>query len=84
MLLFMKIFQTSFKKFTENRFTSCVDHLCFFVFLFLMLSRLFIAALWLPAEKRLTSWLLLMMFIDFFNFPMWYPSSGVVLDCIVS
>ena len=39
-----------------------------FVFLcvvFLMLSRLFIAALWSPAEKGLTSWLLMAMFIVF-------------------
>ena len=51
---------------------------------FLMLSRLFIAALWSPAGKGLTSWLLLVMFIVFCYFPMWYPGSGVVLDCIVS
>ena len=44
-----------------------------FVFLcqaFLMLSRLFIAALWLPAGKGLTSWPLLVMFIVILvNFP---------------
>ena len=28
--------------------------------------------------------LLLVMFIVFFYFPMWYPGSDVVLDCIVS
>ena len=83
-LLLMKIFQKSFKNFAENRFTSCVDHLCFLCFLFLMLSCLFIAALWSPAEKILTSWLLLMMFIDSFYFPMRYPGSGVVFDCNVS
>ena len=49
-----------------------------------MLSRLFIAALWSPAGKGLTSWLLLVMFIVFFYFPMWYPGSVVVLDYIVS
>ena len=43
----------------------------------------FIAALWSPG-KGLTSWLLLLMFIVFCYFPMWYPGSGVVLDCIVS
>ena len=43
--------------------TSFVDHLCF---VFLMLSRLFIAVLWSPAGKGLTSWLLLVMFIVFF------------------
>ena len=50
----------------------------------LMLSRLFIAALWSPAGKGLTSWLLLVMFVVFCYFPMWYAGSGVVLDCIVS
>ena len=46
---------------------------------FLMLSLLFIAALWSPAGKGLTSWLLLVMFIVVFvTFPcgilgqMWY------------
>ena len=34
-----------------------------------MLSRLFIAALWSPAGKGLTSWLLLVMFIVFLLFP---------------
>ena len=38
----------------------------FLCLVFLMLSRLFIAALWSPAEKRLTSWLLLVMFNVFF------------------
>ena len=44
-----------------------------FVFLclaFLMLSRLFIAALWSPARKGLTSWPLMVMFIVILvNFP---------------
>ena len=56
----------------------------FLCLVFLMLSRLFIAALCPSAGKGLTSWLLLMMFIVFCYFPMWYPRSGVVLDCIVS
>ena len=35
-----------------------------------MLSRLFIAALWSPAGKRMTSWLLLVMSnCDFITFP---------------
>ena len=48
-----------------------MDHLCFFVSCVTdMLSRLFIAALWSPAGKGLTSWLLLGMFISFFvTFP---------------
>ena len=50
---------------------------------FFMLWRLFIAALWSPAGKGLTSWLLLVMFIVFCCFLMWYPGSVAVLDCIV-
>ena len=64
-----------------------VESMLSFVFLclvFLMLLRLFIAALWSPAGKGLTSRLLLVMFIVFYYFPMWYPASGVVLDCILS
>ena len=38
----------------------------FLCLVFLMLSRLFIAALGSPAGKGLTSWLLLVMFIVFF------------------
>ena len=56
----------------------------FLCLMFLMRSRLFIAALCSPAGKGLTSWLVLVMFIVFCYFPMWYPGSGVVLDCIVS
>ena len=37
----------------------------FLCLVFVMLSRLLIAALWSPAEKGLTSWLLLVMFIVF-------------------
>ena len=47
----------------------------------LMGLRLFIATLWLHAGKGLTSWLL---FVVFLSLPMWYPRSGVVLDCIDS
>ena len=36
--------------------TSCVDHLCYLCLVFVMLSRLFIAAFWSPAGKGLTSW----------------------------
>ena len=39
--------------------------ICDVCVVFLMLSRLFIAALWSPAGKGLNSWLLLMMFIVF-------------------
>ena len=46
-----------------------MDHLCF-VFCVCHAFGLFIAALWSPAGKGLTSWLLLAMFIVFFvSFP---------------
>ena len=58
--------------------------MCFLCLVFFMLSRLFIAALWSPAGKGLlTSWLFLVMYYVFCYFTMWYPGSGVVLDCIV-
>ena len=40
-----------------------MDHLCHLCLVFVMLSRLFIAALRSPEGKWLTSWLLLVMFI---------------------
>ena len=43
--------------------TSFVDHLCYLCLVFVMLSHLFIAALWSPQGKRLTPWLLFAMFI---------------------
>ena len=65
-----------------------MDHLCYSCLAFVMLSRLFIDALWSPAEKGLTSWLLFVMSNCefFFHFPMWYPGPGVVhiLDCFYS
>ena len=39
-----------------------MDHLCHLCFVFVILSRLFIAALWSPTGKGLTSWLLFVMF----------------------
>ena len=39
-----------------------MDHLCYLCLVFVMLSCLFIAALWSPAGKGLTSWLLFVMF----------------------
>ena len=61
-----------------------MDDLCYLCLVFLMLSRHFIAALWSPAGKGLTSWLLLMMFFVFCFFPLWCPGSDVLLDYIVS
>ena len=42
--------------------TSFADHLCYLCLVFVRLSRLFIAALWSPAGKVLTSWLSFVMF----------------------
>ena len=39
-----------------------MDDLCYFCLVFVMLSRLFIAPLWSPAGKGLTSWLSFVMF----------------------
>ena len=39
-----------------------MDHLCYLCLVFVMLSRLFIAALWSPAGKGLISWLSFVMF----------------------
>ena len=38
-----------------------MDHLCYLCLVFVMLSRLFIASVWSPAGKGLTSWLLFVM-----------------------
>ena len=38
-------------------------HLCYLCLVFVMLSRLFIAALWSPEGKGLTSWLVFVMCI---------------------
>ena len=51
-------------------FMSCAYHV----------SHLFIAALWSPDGKGLTSWLLLVMLNGFCPFSTWCPGSGVVLD----
>ena len=40
-----------------------MDHLCYLCLVFVMISRLFIAALWSPDGKGLTSWLLFVMII---------------------
>ena len=47
-----------------------MDHLLLICLVFVMLSRLFIAALWSPAGKGLTSWLFFAMFnCVFVTFP---------------
>ena len=60
-----------------------MDHLCYSCLVFVMLSRLFIAALWSPARKGLTSWLSFVMFnCAFITFP--YGILGKVWCLIVS
>ena len=47
-----------------------MDHLCYLCLVFVMLSRLFITAMWSLAGKGLTSWLLFVMFnCVFLTFP---------------
>ena len=47
-----------------------MDYLCYLCLVFVMLSRLFIAALWSPARKGLASWFLFVMSnCDFVTFP---------------
>ena len=60
-----------------------MDHLCYLCLVFAMLSRLFIAALWSPAWKGVTSWLLFVMLnCIFVTFP--YGILGQVWCFIVS
>ena len=60
-----------------------MDHLVHLCLVFVMLSCLFIAALWSPAGKGLTSWLLFVMSnCDFVTFPC--NILGQVLYLIVS
>ena len=59
-----------------------MDHLCYFCIVFVMPSGLLIAVLWSTAGKGLTSWHSFVVLGCYF--PMWYPGSGVVLDCIGS
>ena len=61
-----------------------MDHLCYLCLVCVMLLRLFIAALWSPGGKGLTSWLLFVMFNVILLLSLWYPGTGVVLDCIDS
>ena len=58
-----------------------MDHFCYFCIVFVMLSRVPIAALWSPARKGLTSLLSYVVF-NCVVVAIWYPGSGVLLDCI--
>ena len=54
-----------------------MDNLCYLYLVFVILSCLFIAALWSPAGKGRTSWLLFVMFnCDFVTFP-----CGILVRC---
>ena len=60
-----------------------------FMFLFCLVfamfcARLFICASWSPAGKGLTSWLSFVVSSVSLSLSLWYPGSGVVLDCIDS
>ena len=62
-----------------------MDHFCYLCVVIVLFSCLFIAALWSPVGKGLTSWLCCMgCLLCFCHFPMWCPGLGVVLDCIDS
>ena len=61
-----------------------MGHLCYLCLVFVVLLRLFIAALLSPAGKGLTSWFSFVMFNCVCHFLLWYPWSGLLLDCIDS
>ena len=66
-----------------------MDHLCYLCLVFVMLLRLFTAALWSPEGKGLTTWLLFVMFIViFFTFPfgilVWYLIVLIPDPCCLS
>ena len=68
-----------------------MDHLCYLCLLIVMHSRLFIPALWSPAGKGLTSWLLFVVSnCDFVTFPcgilgqVWYLIVLIPVLCLLS
>ena len=68
-----------------------MDHLCYLCLVFVMLSRMFNAALWSPAGKGLASWLLFVMFnCVFVHFPcgilgqVWYLIVSIPNICGLS
>ena len=68
-----------------------MDHLCYFCLVFVMLSCVFIAALWSPVGKGLTSWLSFVMFnCFFFTFlcvivgQVWYLIVSIPHHCPIS
>ena len=68
-----------------------MNQLCYICLVFVMLSRLFIAALWSPIGKGLTSWLLIVMsYCDLVTFPygilgqVWYLIVLIPTLCFLS
>ena len=63
-----------------------MDQFCYFCLVLLCFhARLFVDALWSPAGKWLTSRLSFVTSITVtLSLSLWYPGSGVVLDCIES
>ena len=68
-----------------------MDHCCYLCLVFVMLLRLFLAALWSPTWKGLTSWLLFVMFnCVFVTFPcdilgqVWYLIVSIPNLCRLS
>ena len=63
-----------------------MDHLrCYFILVFVTLSHMLTVALWSPVGKGADLLALVCgVKLCFCYFPMWYPGSGVVLDCIDS
>ena len=81
-LSFKKMDNTASQPSAATKIWLVTDHskvvysFCYLCFVFVMLSCLFIAALWSPAGKD--------VFLCFCHFPMCCPGMGVVLDCINS
>ena len=62
-----------------------MDLLCFFCLVFAMsLCASVYMFLWSPDGKGLTSWLSLWCLTVSLSLSLWYPGSGMVLDCIDS
>ena len=68
-----------------------MDHLCILCLVFVILSCLFIAALWSPEGKGLTAWLFFVMFnCDLVTFPLgmlgqvWYLIVSIPNPCCLS
>ena len=66
-----------------------MDHFCYLYFVSVMLSGLFIAALWSRAGKGLASWLCVMFLCAFVTFTcgvlsqVWYLSVSIPVICLL-